>query len=246
MPSKGSGTIDRQVSTAIALLKRHATRRTLDGMARYGIPSHNAFGVSMADMRRIAKGLGRSHELAAGLWDTGRYEGRMLATLIDEPGRVTAAQMDRWCQDFDSWAICDTACFMLFDRTPHAWRKIAAWSGKRAEFSKRASFALLASVALHDKFCDDAHFLKGLALVERAAEDERNFVKKGVSWALRSIGQRNPALHQAAVGLAKGLAASPDATARWVGRDALRDLMRAMVVRKVEARQKPKPRPKHS
>ena len=149
--------------------------------------------------------------------------------------------MDRWCRDFDSWAICDTACFVLFDRTPHAWGRIAAWSERREEFCKRAAFALLACVALHDKACSDAPFLRSLRWVERAATDERNFVKQGVSWALRSIGQRNLVLHDAAVSLAQELVASLDGSARWVGRNALRDLTRPMVVRKLHARKVAKP-----
>jgi 3-methyladenine DNA glycosylase AlkD len=134
--------------------------------------------------------------------------------------------MDRWCRDFDNWGICDTVCFCLFDRTPHAWAKIAKWSGSREEFVKRAAFALLASLALHDKTTADGPFLASLPLIERAAADERNFVKKGVSWALRGVGRRSPALKAAAVTVAGRLAASTEPAARWVGKDALRDLNR--------------------
>jgi 3-methyladenine DNA glycosylase AlkD len=193
-------------------------------MARYGLPSDNALGVSVADIRLLAKRVGRDHELALELWETGVYEARMLTSFVDEPSRVTPAQMDRWCRDFDSWGICDTLCFHLFDKTPHAWKKIAKWSSARAEFVKRASFALLASVALHDKTAPDKLFLDSLELIEGAAGDERNFVKKAVSWALRGIGKRNSKLHAAAVTLAGRLAGSNDPTARWIGRDALRDL----------------------
>jgi 3-methyladenine DNA glycosylase AlkD len=193
-------------------------------MARYGIPSENASGISVADIRRLAKQLGRDHALALALWQTGSYEARMLTAFIDEPDRITPAQMDRWCRDFDSWAICDALCFHLFDKTPHAWKKIAKWSDARPEFVKRAAFALIASVALHDKEASDKPFLDSLPIIERAATDDRNFVKKAVSWALRGIGKRNPVLHAAAVGLARRLAAAPDTAARWIGKDALRDL----------------------
>jgi 3-methyladenine DNA glycosylase AlkD len=132
--------------------------------------------------------------------------------------------MDRWCRDFDSWAICDTACFHLFDRTPHAWKKITAWSGRKDEFVKRAAFALLASLTVHDKQAADELFAGGLELIEREAEDDRNFVKKAVNWALRSIGKRNKALHAPALTLAQRLAASKNAAARWIGKDALREL----------------------
>jgi 3-methyladenine DNA glycosylase AlkD len=159
----------------------------------------------------------------------------MMTPFVDEPARVTPAQMDRWAKDFDNWAVCDALCFHLFDRTPHAWRKIEKWSRSREEFVRRAAFALLASVALHDKTAADAPFLKALPLVERAASDDRNFVKKGVSWALRGIGRRNAALNAAAVKLARRLAESTEPSARWVGRDALRELT-GPVVRRILAR----------
>lgn len=203
-------------------------------MARYGIPSDNASGVSVADIRLLGKRLGRNHELALALWDTGSYEARMLTPFIDEPSRVTPAQMDRWCRDFDSWAICDALCFHLFDKTPYAWPKIAKWAGRREEFVKRAAFALLASVALHNKSAADAPFIKSFPLIERAATDDRNFVKKAVSWALRGIGKRNPALNAAAIKLARRLAESPHPAARWTGKDALRDLATPATRRRLE------------
>ena len=156
----------------------------------------------------------------------GWYEARMLTSFVDEVDRVTPSQMDRWCSDFDNWGICDTLCFHLFDRTPHAWSKVERWSSRRDEFVKRAAFALLASLALHDKASGDAPFLASLELVERASKDDRNFVKKGVNWALRSIGRRNDSLRSAAVVLSRRLAESTDAPARWIGKDALRDLTR--------------------
>jgi 3-methyladenine DNA glycosylase AlkD len=207
-------------------------------MARYGLPADNALGVSVADIRVLAKRLGRNHELAAALWDTGCYEARMLTAFIDEPARVTPAQMDRWCRDFDNWGICDTLCFHLFDRTPHAWAKVAQWSGKRDEFVKRAAFALLASLAGHDKSATDEQFVRCLPLVEGAAADERNFVKKGVSWALRGIGRRSPGLNAAALKVAQRLAASSAAAPRWVGKDALRDITSPAVVRRLSARRR--------
>jgi 3-methyladenine DNA glycosylase AlkD len=236
MPSRGP---ENGVERVVASLKRLGTKATRDGMARYGIPSDKAFGVPVGTIRKLAKRFGRDHELAASLWDTGWYEARMLAAFVDEPGRVTPAQMDRWCRDFDSWAICDTACFHLFDRTPHAWRKVRQWAARRDEFIKRAAFALLASLAGHDKEARDEAFARSLPLVERGATDGRNFVKKGVSWALRGIGHRSPDLHASAVALAGRLADSPDAAPRWVGKDALRDLTRAAVIRKVAARRRP-------
>ena len=150
----------------------------------------------------------------------------MLASFVAEPAQSRRPRWTRWCRDFDNWAICDTMCFHLFDRTPHAFEKIEAWAGRKEEFVKRAAFALLASVALHDKKAPDAPFLRALKLVERAADDDRNFVKKGVSWALRGIGKRNAKLKAAAMDVAKRLSASDQPAARWIGKDALREFGR--------------------
>jgi 3-methyladenine DNA glycosylase AlkD len=193
-------------------------------MARYGVPSDNALGVTMANMKVLAKQVGPSHEVAAALWDTEVYEARMVAALVDEPARVTAVQMDQWAEDFDNWGICDTVCFALFDRTPHAWKKVAQWRDRREEFVRRASFALLWGLTVHDKQAPDAAFIDGLRFIEKAATDERHFVKKAVNMALRATGKRNAALNVAAVNTAQRLAALSDEHARWVGRDALREL----------------------
>ena len=233
---QGAASLEDQVQSAVTWLKRHSTKATRDGMARYGLPSDHALGVSMANMKVLGKRLGKSHELAAALWDTGIYEARMVTSFVDDPALVTSAQMDRWCRDFDNWGICDTVCFHLFDKTPHAWRKVAKWHDRREEFVKRAAFALLASLALHDKTADTSRFLDSLPLIERAAADERNFVKKGVSWALRAVGRRSPELNAAAVSLARRLAFSADAAPRWVGKDALRELTSAAVIRQLAAR----------
>ncbi len=230
--------IEEQVQAALSSLEKMSTRKDRDNLARFGITASKAFGVSMANIQVVAKRLGRSHELAAALWDTGWYEARMLTSFVDEPARVTPAQMDRWCRDFDNWGICDTLCFNLFDRTPHAWAKVTQWSGKRDEFVKRAAFALLWGLTVHDKAAGDGPFVEGLVLIERAATDERNFVKKAVNMALRAVGKRNAALNAAAVETARRLAASPDATARWVGKDALRELTSAAVMRRLGALQR--------
>ena len=195
-------------------------------MARYAIPSDKAFGVSFSAMQQLAKGVGRNHELSLALWDTEWYEARIMASFLDEPARVTAVQMDRWCRDFDNWAIVDTVCFKLFDQVPHAFRKVDQWARLRDEMGKRAAYVLLACLALHDKQAGNESFTQRLPLIEDAATDERNFVKKGVSWALRAIGQRNPELKAAAVQVAERLAKSEQPTARWVGKDALREFKR--------------------
>jgi 3-methyladenine DNA glycosylase AlkD len=205
-------------------------------MARYAIRTEKVFGVSVGALRQYARRIGRSHALAEALWTTGWYEARMLACLIDDPSRVTVAQMNRWARDFDNWAICDTACFALFDRTTHAWGRVDRWAASREEFVKRAAFALLASLTVHDKMAGDAAFAKRLPLVERAAGDDRNFVSKAVNWALRSIGKRSLPLNRKAVVVAKRLARSPQTAPRWVGKDALRELTSDAVTRRLRAR----------
>ena len=167
------------------------------------------------------------------LWGSGWYEARMMAAFLGEPNRLTAAEMDRWCRDFDNWAVVDHACFHLFDKSPHAWKKVTAWSKRRGEFQKRAAYALLASLALHDKKAPDEMFRPALKLIERDSTDGRNFVKKGISWALRLIGRRNQALNQESVALCRRLAASEDATARWLGKSALKELTSAAVLKKL-------------
>ena len=217
----------------LAWLKRRGSRRNVQGMARYGIVTPRAFGVSMGTMQGLASRIGTDHALAARLWTTGWHEARTLAAMIGDPRRLTVRQMNAWTADFDNWAICDTTCFVLFDKTPLAWQRIAAWARSPREFVRRAGYALLASLAGHDKAAPDARFLAFLPLIEKGAGDERNFVKKGVSWALRRIGHRNRELHAAAVALARRLALSDVASARWVGKDTLRDLQRPMVKARV-------------
>lgn len=195
-----------------------------DMSARYGIVTKApVYGVTVANLRATAKRIGRDHKLAEALWRSGVHDARMLACFVDEPDAVTPAQMDRWAKAFDNWGLVDTACFALFDRTPHAFAQIDKWAKAKDEFVKRAAFALLACVALHGHGTD-ADYLKRMALIQRAATDERNFVKKGVSWALRAIGGKGSVkLRAVARELAADLAASEDSTARWIGRDALRD-----------------------
>ena len=226
--------LEAEVQSALKWLKGHSTKANRDGMARYAIPSEHAYGVAMKDIKALGKTLGRNHVLASALWDTGVYEARMLASFVGDPARLTSAQMDRWCKSFDNWAFCDAMSFNLFDRTPHAWTKVRQWSSRRGEFEKRTAFALLWSLTVHDKAASDALFLEGLALIEREASDQRNFVKKAVNMALRAVGKRNRALNAAAVTVARRLADSPDATAQWIGRDALRELMSGGVAKRLK------------
>lgn len=215
----------KRVAEALAWLERHGSKRVRDEMGpRYGVFVENAYGVPMRDIQALAKKLGRDHELAEALWDTGLYEARLLTAYVDDPAAVTSAQMDRWAKDFDNWGVVDTVCFSLFDRSPLAWKKVAPWCKRREEFVRRAGFVLLACLALHDKAASDDAFMKVLPLLERGATDERHLVSKAVSWAIRSTGGRSAALNTALLELGEGLAGADDAPSRTVGKLALEDL----------------------
>jgi 3-methyladenine DNA glycosylase AlkD len=235
-----SESVGDQAKDALRSLERSGTKSYRDGLLRYGIHAPKAFGVSMATIKVLAKRLGRNHELAGALWETGWYEARLLASLVAQPERITTTQMDRWCRDFDNWAVCDTACFHLFDRTPHAFRKVNQWAGRRDEFVRRAAFALLASLALHDKTTDDGAFAECLPLIEEGANDDRNFVKKSVSWALRAIGRRTVELNAASITVARRLSSSAVPAARWVGKDALRELTKPAVLSRLSKKRSAK------
>ena len=208
-----------------------ASEENRAGMARYGIKTDDAFGVSVYELRRIARAYRRDHELALALWGTGNHEARVLASMVDDPAQVTQEQMESWAGDFDSWDVCDQVTSNLFDKTPFAYDKVAEWSGREGEWVKRAAFATAAALAVQDKKAADERFVPILALIRREAGDDRNFVKKAVNWALRNVGKRNAALNAEAVACAERILAAagdgrePEArSARWIARDALREL----------------------
>ena len=207
------------------------------GMARFGIPTDNARGVSTPQLKALARKIGRDHALAGRLWASGVFEARVVAALIDEPDRVTRAQMDRWARDLDSWAVCDACCCYLFRRTPFAWDKAVAWSGREAEFVKRAGFALMAYLAVHDKAAGDESFAAFLPVIEREADDPRLYVRKGVNWALRQIGKRNARLNALAIRTAEAVRARDTPSARWIAADALRELRSPAVRARLKTRE---------
>lgn len=203
--SRAQRAMPRDVPGVLAWLQARRSARTRDEMGpRYGIHTDNAMGVPMAGMIALAGRIGPDHKLAARLWATGNYEARTVACMIDDPARVTRAQMNRWCRDFDNWAICDTACFKLFDRAPHAWDMVRPWAKRKPEFQRRAAFALLACLALHDRAATDRQFIDHLPLLAQAASDRRNFVRKAVAWARRAIARKSPRLKAAVAALAGG------------------------------------------
>lgn len=215
------------VDEALAWLEKQGSPSGIESLTRYGIEAPRAFGVSVGSIKAYAKKLGPQPELARALWESGWYEARLLAGFVHDPAHLTLRQMNQWANDFDNWAIVDTVCFHLFDRSPYAWAKIPQWAKARPEFKKRAAFALLWSLSLHDKEASDDAFLGCFPLIEAAATDERHFVKKAVDMALRAIGKRNRTLHTAALELANALAETDDRTARWIGTHAGRELKKA-------------------
>jgi 3-methyladenine DNA glycosylase AlkD len=223
------------LNRALKLLRGQARPNEVAGMARFGMDVQRRLGVSVPELRRIAKTLGRDHVLALALWDSGIPDAQILAALVAEPALFTSRQMDDWARRMQSWDVCDQACTRTFARSPLAWRKVKAWAPRRAEFVRRAAFALLAALAVHDKTAGDAQFIEALALIEAAAEDQRNFVKKAVNWALRSIGKRNAALNAAAIVTAQRLRTCDSRSARWIAADALCELASAAVRTKVRA-----------
>lgn len=224
-----------EVKRIVAELRGKADPRIITQMQeQFGLTLQDknaAFGMRVGELQKIAAAIrrsrGRDHDLAEGLWKSGYYECRMLAAFIDDPALVTASQMNTWCKDFDNWGICDTVCFHLFDKVDFelATPRIRAWARSRHEFVRRGAFALLASIALHRKDAPRELLIEGLELIEKYAADERNFVKKGISWALRGIGKRQGGDFRArACAVAARLADSDAPAARWIGKDALRDL----------------------
>jgi 3-methyladenine DNA glycosylase AlkD len=198
--------------------------KAVEGAARFGIYVPALLGVSAPNLRKLAKDIGTSHRLAAQLWRTGIHDAQILAALIDDPAQVTPQQMEHWAGDFNSWAVCDTACGCLFDKTPYAWDKAVEWTGREPEYTKRAGFVLMASLAVHDKKAPDERFEVFLPYLVRHATDERNFVKKAVNWALRQIGKRNRRLNRLAVRVAQDIRKVDSRAARWIAADALREL----------------------
>ncbi|MCB2204149.1 DNA alkylation repair protein [bacterium] len=227
-------TIKENVDAVLDELRRSGDKTNLEGMARFGINTEKAFGNSMPSIRALAKVVGRQHALALALWDTGVHDARLLCAFCDDPALVTPEQMDSWAADFDSWDVTDQVCNNLFRKTPFAQEKILAWHTREEEFVRRSAFALLASLAVHAKDVPDSQFESWLQLIESAADDDRNFVKKAVNWALRQIGKRNLALHARAITCAEGLAARDSRPARWIARDALRELHKPEIIARLE------------
>jgi 3-methyladenine DNA glycosylase AlkD len=230
---------DWSVNDVVAELERLGTKRNVEGMARFGIRAAAVFGVAKPKLDQLARKIGKNHSLGQALWSTGIHDAKILAGLVSEPQLVTSAQMNLWVRGFDNWDTCDGTCCHLFVFAKPAWTKAVAWSGRTAEFQKRAGFALAAYLAYRDKSAGDSKYLNFLKIVEREADDGRNFVRKAVNWALRNIGKRNLRLNRAAIDTAERLKSRNSPAARWVASDALRELKSAAVQARLQ-RKEPK------
>ncbi len=215
-------------------LKTLADPKVRGKMAYFGVNVPKAYGISAPALHRFARQIGKDHQLARELWLTGTHEARILATLIGDPEKVNAAEMERWVRDFDSWDLVDAACCYLYAHSKLAWKVADAWSFRREEFVKRAAFSLVAYLSYKDKAAPDARFARFLRVIEREAHDERNFVKKAVNWALRNIGKRNVRLNREAIRAAERIRRQDSRAARWIAADALRELKSAAVQRRLQ------------
>jgi 3-methyladenine DNA glycosylase AlkD len=223
------------VEDVLERLNKKARPDQLEGMARYGIAVEKRLGVSVPDLRKLAKELGQDHELALKLWKTGIAEAKIIAAMIDDPQKLTEEQMEDWVKDINSWDICDQVCMNFFEKTPLAWKKINDWSNREEEFVKRTAFSLIACLAWHDKKAEDEKLIELFPVIIRGATDERNFVKKAVNWALRNIGKRNQNLNKAAIKVAKEIRQLDSRAARWIANDAIKELESEAVQRRLNS-----------
>jgi len=212
------------VKDVLDKLQSKAQPEQLKGMAKYGMTVEQRLGVSVPDMRKLAKEIGRDHKLALDLWRTGIAEARIVAGMVDDSAKLTEEQMEEWVKGINSWDVCDQVCMNLFEKNQLAWKKIADWSEREEEFVKRTAFSLIACLAWHDKKASDEKFIELLPVIIRGATDERNFVKKAVNWALRNIGKRNLNLNEAAINAANEIRWLDSKAARWIAADAIREL----------------------
>ena len=222
-----------QAKAILQKLRSFADPQNVAGMARFGIRPKNIYGVSIPQIRKIAKEIGKDHQLALQLWDSGIHEAKILAGFIDDPKMVTEKQLEDWVRDFDSWDVCDQICGSLFDKTNFALSKASEWSRRKEEFIKRAGFSLMAWLAVHDKEVPNKQFEKFLVIIKRESLDERNFVKKAINWALRQIGKRNPILNKKAISIAKEIKQIDSKSARWIANDAIRELASEKIQQKL-------------
>jgi 3-methyladenine DNA glycosylase AlkD len=212
------------IDEIIKILHSLAKPENLDGMARFGIKGDKRLGLSIPELRKLGKSIGKDHEIALKLWATGIQDAMILAALVDDPLLVTEEQADSWVKDIDSWDVCDQLCMNLFEKISFADKKIWEWSEREEEFVRRVAYAMIACIAWHDKEATDKDLIKYFPVIRNGTTDERNYVKKAVSWALRHIGKRNKDLNQEALKLAREINEIDSKAARWIASDVIREL----------------------
>jgi len=223
----------QSVEKVLRTLKLKADPRSVQGMVKFGMSGEQRLGISIPELRKLAKELGQDHNLALELWKTGIPEAKILAGMIAEPTKLTEEQMEDWVKDINSWDVCDQTCMNFFEKTPLAWKKIHEWSKRDEEYVKRTAFTLLACLAWHDKKASDNQFIELFAVIKAGSDDNRNYVKKSVSWALRNIGKRNVDLNRAALEMAQEIQRLDSKAARWIASDVIRELESEAVQRRL-------------
>jgi len=216
--------IDSLKREVIKKLEELSDPKVAEGIAKYGIKTSKIYGVSIPNLRKIAKEIGKNHRLALALWEINTRETRIIACLIDDPKEVTEEQLETWVSEFDNWEICDQCCSNLFEKTKYAYDKAIEWASRKEEFVKRAGFVLMARLALKGKKIEDNAFEDFFQIIKRESKDEREYVKKAISWALRQIGKRNLELNKRAIEVAKELLKIDSMSAQWIAREALKEL----------------------
>lgn len=224
----------QNVKEILKKLEKLGSEKNRKGMQKFGINIENAFGISVTNLRKLAKEIGKNHQLAIELWNTGNHEAKHLASMIADPKLVTKSLMNKWVKDFNSWDICDGTCSNLFRKTPYAKVKIFEWAKSNKEFVRRTAFSLIAYLAVHDKKRNDEEFLEFFELIKKYSNDERNFVKKAVNWSLRQIGKRSKYLNEKAVLVAKEIKQMDSKTSKWIANDALRELTNPKTLNRIK------------
>ena len=227
-----------QYDDILKRLKSLSNPRAAEGMAKYGITPERAYGVSIPNLRKMAKEIGKDHEFARKLWELNIRETRILACMIDDPEIIPEEQMERWAKGFDYWEICDQCCMNLFEKTKFAYQKSIEWSSREEEFVKRAGFVLVARLAVGNKKTDDNQFETFFPIIKRESIDDRNFVKKAINWALRQIGKRNLNLNRKAIETAKDIQNIDSRSAKWISSDAIRELTNETIQERLQKRKK--------
>jgi 3-methyladenine DNA glycosylase AlkD len=199
---------------------------------RFVIVPPNSYGIFLKDLNILARRIGKNDELAIKLFDTGVYEARLLTSMLFNPQNLTERLMEKWVKAFDNWEICDTFCMNVFGKSRFAVKKAFAWAEKKPEYQKRAGFVCMVQYAFTNQEAPNNVFEKFFPVIIKHASDERTYVMKGINWALRQIGKRNKNLYKEALEVADEILKLDSKPARWIAKDAIRQLKKPNVAMK--------------